>query len=960
MILGNRFVGRCEEIDTFESLLSRLPDRSGGLLLVSGQAGIGKTSLVRHFHEIARERGALSLWTSYPEQPDCPPYWGWSSLCRGIQDHAPQSGAAALGEAMSQPREVGRGAMHTSYLQRLGEIFASVTVRTPLLLFFDDIQHADRASAALLEALLGEIFDLPVLMVATMRTGDARSPASVHRAVPRIANLPQARRIALRGVDELECAEICRELSGWTPEASIARRLHRQTEGNPLFITQIVQWLVDHGHIEDGVAHLPARLAVPEGISEAILAALARASPDCRRVLEQAAILGRRFDLRVLETLDPDLDRAVLDEADRLRLVRPVDPARGQWEFAHSLVREVVYDTIQPMKRARAHADAATAIESVHGPATADSLAAMAYHAFEGQLFYGAERVIGFAVKAAHHALSVGAYEDAAAHNTLALECCTVPGVGDTARRIDIALDLALAERLAGENVAAIRTCRSAMEMAKGEGDWPRYAKAALLYEAARWQPGLPSTEIIKCLEIALVHRDSIEADDIARIHYSLARAYQWQGAQAKVREHALTSIRIADELGDDALICEALDQGGSAIGAIPGSLPLRAELNERGLSIARTLGDRQRLANLLVNAGVTNCEAGRMDVLRDTYRELGALARDLSQPHLQYVIHQWAVTIAMLEGDFTKASKIAATGVVIGRRISGASAAGVYGIQMFLLQREAGTLGKYAPMARRIGAEKAEGLWRPGYALLLAETGDIDEARSELNTFLAGGGDAVPVDDLRKVTLAFLAEVAALTADEAASHALFEKLVGEAGTVAVAGPAAICFGPIDRVLGRLKTTLKDFEAAREWLERAREQVAAWDSPPAQLRVDCDYCETLLADGSPEAVKRARQIEDGLAERAAAAGMASLAVRAKAISAELHRVATTHGFDSLTGREVEVLRVLADGASNAEISRRLGISPATTATHVRSILAKTDCKNRTAAAAFAQRTGLVR
>lgn len=870
----------------------------------------------------------------------------------------PEANAGAMAEIMSQPRELQPGSMRMSYLQGLCDIIGSLPERQRLVLFFDDIQHADRGSAALLEAIVAEVHRLPVLIVATFRDGDGQSKVIGGRPVPPLASVPQAERIVLRGIDELECVQLCRELSGWVPDTSITRRLHRQTEGNPLFIRQIVQTLVDQGYIKDGIANIPSRLTVPEGMSEAILTLFERATSKCQRTLERAAILGRRFNLQVLERLDPDFEPCFLDEAAKLGLVEPVDSALGHWQFCHALIREVLYDRVQPMQRVRAHADAATAIEAVFGPENRDTLAALAYHAFEGQLFFGAKRVIELARKSARHAMEVAAYEDAARQYRLALECFGVPGAMDESGKIDVALDLALAERLSGENVASIRTCRETIRMTRDLGDWPRFAKAALQYEAARWQPGLPSNEVIDLLTMAMEHCEELDRADVARIHYSLARAYQWQAALELTEEHALKSIKIAREIEDQSLLCEAIDQGGSALHALPGTSALRIVLNAEGLEIARSRGDKQRLAYLLVNAGVIHCEAGDIPELREVYTEMRGMVREMAQPHLHYVVQHWTTTLAMLRGDFAAAATSAAVAQQMGRRISGADGAGIYGIQMFLINRERGVLDELGDLAQDIGRAGGAALWRPGYALLLAEAGQKEDASTALREYLLDGLDSLPFDDLRRLTLAFLAEVAWVTRDSVAAVQILKKLEDDSGLVATCGPAAVCFGPVNRSLGTLEACLRRFEKSRNYFESALEEVRVWESPPTLLRIACDFCEVLLLEGSPSAIKRARELMTEFGKNAGPAGMRSLVRRFETISDALRELAASHGFDVLTAREVEVLRVLAKGASNAEISRELGISIATTATHVRNILSKTNCKNRTAAAGFARQSGL--
>lgn len=348
------------------------------------------------------------------------------------------------------------------------------------------------------------------------------------------------------------------------------------------------------------------------------------------------------------------------------------------------------------------------------------------------------------------------------------------------------------------------------------------------------------------------------------------------------------------------------------------------------------------------------------MDAFEDSLREITSLARRLRRPHFQYQAAMSAVAQSLLKGDFAQTPQLALDALKIGKRIRGADPDGIFGIQMFALHRDRGLLEE---MSKALAALTASGadppLWRPGLALLLAEIGHGEKARQVLAEIMGDGTVRLPRDDLWLTAAAFTAETCAILEERRFAKALYELLAPFAGRAVVCGPNAVCFGPVDRLLGRLASLLGRWPAARMHFDDALSMLERLQSGPLRVRTTCDFAAALLIEGSPTALKRAGVLLDGLESAATNFGMRSLAARAHALEADLRTLTAGRGLTELTAREIEVLRLLAAGKSNAAISRELSISHATVATHVRSILSKTYCANRTAAAAYAREHQLI-
>ncbi len=243
----------------------------------------------------------------------------------------------------------------------------------------------------------------------------------------------------------------------------------------------------------------------------------------------------------------------------------------------------------------------------------------------------------------------------------------------------------------------------------------------------------------------------------------------------------------------------------------------------------------------------------------------------------------------------------------------------------MFLINRERGLLGGFAQLAMQTGKSDPASVWKPGLALLLAEAGETEEANAILAETEKEGLASIPKDAVWLVNVAFLAEASVIVGNLRLAYQLHKLLKPSTGNAIICGPSSGCFGPVDRLLGRLQAVLGRFDLAEPLFERALEQAQEWNSPPTRCRIMCDFAEALIEQGTPAAIARARELELELSDALATVGMRGLASRQEQISRKLRSLATSHGFDRLTGREIEVLRELTLGSSNAEISANLGI-----------------------------------
>jgi DNA-binding CsgD family transcriptional regulator len=288
------------------------------------------------------------------------------------------------------------------------------------------------------------------------------------------------------------------------------------------------------------------------------------------------------------------------------------------------------------------------------------------------------------------------------------------------------------------------------------------------------------------------------------------------------------------------------------------------------------------------------------------------------------------------------------------GRLLTGRDASGIHGIQMFGVRREQGRLAELAPVVRILAGEAdREGPWRPGLVAVLAELGMEREARRELAKLAAEGIDGFQAS-LWLATLAYLTDACAALGDEAMAAIVYPELEPLAGSNVMIGHLVACYGAADRYLGMLAATLGERERAEEHFERAMEQnrrMGAWTWVAhtayeygrlrrGRGRGDRSRAEALFGEAA------------GLAERI---GLEGLLAKIRLLGVPAPAGGLPGG---LSPREAQILKLVARGLSNREIGAELTISEHTAANHIRGILRKTDCANRTEAASYAHRHGL--
>jgi DNA-binding CsgD family transcriptional regulator len=648
-----------------------------------------------------------------------------------------------------------------------------------------------------------------------------------------------------------------------------------------------------------------------------------------------------------------EIDEAQLllavEEAIAGRILEELPGDRIAYRFRHELLRRAIADRLTASRRAALHLRVATALEAVHGD-DERAVSDLAFHFARAAELGGRERAVHHTLRAAELAARSFAYGEAARRLRAALDL----GVDDPDDRARALCELGTALNRSGNTPDALEAFASAAALARDRGDAALLAEAATGFEGACWRPGISDPRAVALLREAAAAVGDEDSPLRTRVLAGLSRAHAYRGDHETAALVWRDAVDMARRVGDRHSLAVTLayaiwTRGTQSPRAVLASL-------DEACDLFGTLGDddfRHETSGFRLSLLLEDFDTERlhreMDALRDGVARLG-------QPFFGHVLCYTASTVAVCEGRLGEAERFARQAFELSRQFDEDSSA-VYGIQRFTVQRERGTLAAVAPLIRAIAAGDGDGgTWGPALALLLAELGMADEARTELRRLCADDVAGVPRGGLWLAGLVYLAETCALVDDAQVAGVLYDGLRDLEGLNVVIGQGVACYGAADRHLGMLAATAGDLEGAERHLERALALNARLGSPTWTAHTQYALARTLRRRGRDGDLPRAEALLADAGATAREVGLGALERRvAEAVAAPAPGVLP----DGLSPREVQVLRLVADGLSNRDIGASLHISRHTAANHIRSILQKTGAANRTEATAYAYRQGLV-
>ena len=975
------FVGRALERATLRALLPRAAGEGRRVALVAGEAGSGKSRLVREHAREGFAAGAVVLYGSCdmtlgsPYQPfvealshlfrEADPVWlrarlgsAGRELVRLLPDLGERVGE--LPPPLPADPDTERHRLHVA----VTDLLDSVSRSAPLLLVVEDVHWADPSTLQLLRHLVRAGTHSQVLLVVTFRDDEQETSREFAETLADLARAEGVARLRLGGLSGEEVIELVRTAAGdgRTEEqeaATVATWITGLTRGNPFLVGELWRALVETGTVAlepDGVRIMRPldQLATPESVREVAVQRLARLEAATRTLLELAAVLGPEFELRLLDRAaafeKPQL-QAALEEGARSGMIQEVPPFGVAYRFTHELVRRALVDTCTAVHRAELHLRAGRALETLHPDPPTGVLSELAHHFASAASLDDADRAVDYSLRAGRAAMTSLAYEEAAERFQTALAL----GVDDPRTRASVELELGTGLNWAGRTLDAIHCFKKAAELARQTGDGKLFAQAAIGLEETCWRPGITDQGTDELLREALTALPDDQPELRVRLLGGLGRALRLLGRHDEAGALRAQALELAREAGDERAIANVLTQAYWAPGDATADeiLAMLAEARQ----IGEQLGDITIRAEAMGWRVVTLVSVGDLAAARKELAVLRSAAERMRQPFLHHAAETFGSALALCEGRLTDAEEMAQRGWEWGRLMHGPDPSGAYGLQLFNVRREQGRLAELAPIVRLL-AEGGEPLnaWQPGLIALLTELGMTDQAHTKLRTFCARDLSKTATDALGIAALAYLADTSAALGEAETAALLYPKLAPLAGRPLLVGHLVACFGSADRLLGKLAATLGDRALAARHFEAALTLDRRMGATLWLAHTRYEYARMLHDEAGVEERARADQLLALAAETTASHDMRALAAKIQRLAPPAAKL--PHLPDDLSPREIVVLRLVAHGLSNREIGSKLAISQHTVANHIRSILRKTRCANRTEATAYVYQHGL--
>ncbi|HMI90730.1 MAG TPA: AAA family ATPase, partial [Polyangiales bacterium] len=609
---ASNFVGRARVMTELEQQVREAARGHGGMCVLTGEAGIGKTRCADELAALAGSLGVQTLVGRCPQEPAAPPLWPIAAALRAVAEEYPELAERAR-ELLTRNHGDGKAGEDLSssarfwLIERAAQLLRDVAATRPTLLILDDLHWADATSLGVLGFIAQELRELPLCIVVTLRDGE-RQPSN-HEPLQRL--LRHAHTIPLRALDGGQVAELVEKLSGQRPTDALAEAVRRAAGGIPLFVQEVVRSLMlEHGAKALGQLS-PEAVRPPELARDLLRQRIHRLPSPTISLLSQAAVIGDTFDLSLLlglVELEPDV---LLDRLEPAIAEEQLESdAPHTYRFVHSLFQAVLYDDLLASERVAIHRKAAAllAARTDEEPRVGE----IARHLYLSLPAGDYQNVVQRAREAGAGAMQLFAFEDASRYYTWALEAQAFGGGADPRTRVELLLSLASAQRYAGRTLESVQTTARVLDLAQQHRFHDAVVRATRLRRPAIAMWMVPDDMARSALEGLL----SQVPDSASPVRVSalaqLACIPPYDRDLARSKELSMRAVALANELGSSDPAFEALRARLFALSG-PDDIDEVLRVAETMVVISRESGMLWRGGDALSSRYLAYVMAGRM-----------------------------------------------------------------------------------------------------------------------------------------------------------------------------------------------------------------------------------------------------------------------------------------------------------------------------------------------------------
>ncbi len=874
-------------------MLNKLADARtsrGSVILLAGEPGIGKTRLTEEFCEHASS-GATVIRGNCYEGDVSAPFGPWTEALRSLIEQTPDAGlrethgpgapdiAVMMPEIkrrmpdLEEAPKLDPESERARLFESIGAFLRNAADKRPQVIFLDDLHWCDRPSLALLEQVARGITDKRIVIVGTYRDVEVDRVHPLAQTLAALRRMEHHERIAIRGFTQESVYDLLHAIEpSEQAEASkraLAAVLHTEAEGNPFFIREVLNNLIETGKFaqQDGVwtgtVNSIEELGIPEGIKEAIGRRLSRVSETCNHMLGRASAMTSGFTWDEIKAISGEPEDTLLDALDEaLGSQLLAERSRNAYVFTHALIRQTLYEELSTPRRVLLHRRIGEALESLYASSIETHLPELAHHFFEAATGGDVEKSIDYASWAGRCAAELYAWEEAVAHCKRALEAIELLPVSDDRRRVQLLLALGDALSGAGDGEHARDVFARAADVARSMGDAEAFATAALGL-AARPPVSDPRMGVLLVEALSLLAPD----DSVLRTMVT-ARLAQTFGGTALAQD----ALAMARRVGDEAVLLYTL-----------GRIFWDGEAIDEVIRLAQETGNKMAESEARMNRVIVSLIAGDRNVADATVDLYERLIEELRTSGL---VSQMRAMQARLDGRLEAAEALAHKGRVDFSRSEPRNAVNFFAMQMLDLRRAQGRAGVLESGWRR-AADQFPGVpsFRVCLGLVYAEADRRDDARAIFDELTTDDFAVLSDHIMRPMMLAYLTDVCCYLGDQERAAALYKTLLPLADQCIAFSLGCVCTGSASNPLGKLATTLGRFNDAERHFEDAIAMNRKLRAPTWVAEAQLGYARMLRKrDGAGDG-ERARELLDEALAAAREIGMAKVASDCEALLA---------------------------------------------------------------------------